>query len=97
MSDIVSVDALLKDMFPLPGMPLKQWVVDLRREAAWERETCPRLTPDDHEDNTGITCRNAQMFVPWTFLEHDCCEFCNDLYERHRDAPMVQTWLAEDE
>lgn len=95
MSALTTFDSLLKDMYPLPGTLLKQWVVDQRREAAWERETCPRLTPAEHDDNTGIACRNSMCSVPWTHLAHDCCYFCNDLGARYEQTPEVQAWLAE--
>ena len=95
MATIKTIDSLLRDMHPLPGTPLKQWVVDQRREAAWERETCPRFTPAEHDDNTGIVCRNSITSVPWTHLEHDCCSFCNDLGARYESTPEVQAWLAE--
>lgn len=95
MSTLTTFDALLKDMYPLPGTPLKQWVVDQRRESRWESETCPRFTPGEHEDNTGVECRNSITSVPWTHLAHDCCYFCNDLGERYEQTPEVQAWLAE--
>ena len=96
MSDTLTrFDQLLKDSFPLPGTPLKQYVVDRRREAEWERETCPRFTPAEHEDNTDIECRNSMTSVPWTHLAHDCCYFCNDLGERYEKTPEIQAWLAE--
>ena len=90
-----TVDALLKDMYPLPGTPLKQWVVDQRRESQWESETCPRFTLAEHEDNAGTECRNSLASVPWTHLEHDWCYFCGDLHGRYEKTPEVQAWLAE--
>lgn len=92
---ITTISMLYKDHFPLPGHRLKQYVADGRREAAWERETCPRFMPAQHDDNTGLECRNSMQKVPWTFLEHDCCYFCNDLCERYQEEPEVKAWLAE--
>lgn len=45
-----STDSLFKDIYPRPGERIKQWVVDVRREDAWARETCPRFTMDPHND-----------------------------------------------
>ena len=33
MTTIKTFDSLLHDMYPMPGTPLKQWVVDQRRNA----------------------------------------------------------------
>jgi hypothetical protein len=90
---LISMNDLFKDMSPQPGSRLKQWVVDTRREDAWERETCPRFPVPEHEDNTGAVCRNSHDRVPWTYLNHDCCEYCNDECERLRSEPQVQAWL----
>jgi hypothetical protein len=91
---IVSIDSLLKDMYPLPGQRIKQWVVDQRREDDWECETCPKIDIVSHEDNTGTTCRNVGP-LPWTFLDHDCCYTCGELHEATRTLAVVQEWLAE--
>ena len=93
--DIEAFDRAIRDRYPMPGEKLKQYVVDERREAEWECETCPRFTPAEHEDNTGTECRNSMSSVPWTHLAHDCCYFCNDLGERYEQTPEVQAWLAE--
>lgn len=94
MSVLVSMSALFKDMYPRPGDRLKQWVVDQRREAKWERETCPRVSIAEHKDNTDAWCRNAGL-TPWTFLSHDCCSTCCDLHEATESRADVQAWLAE--
>jgi hypothetical protein len=86
-------DALLKDLYPLPGTRLKQWAVDSRREAAWERETCPRFDVPVHEDNCGRQCRNFGP-TPWTFLDHDSCYVCCDMYEDKGQYEPVTTWLG---
>lgn len=47
----VSMNALMKDMYPLPGTLIKQWVVDRRKERAWTEATCPRVEVPPHGDN----------------------------------------------
>jgi hypothetical protein len=93
VTTVTSMNALFKDMYPLPGTRLKQWVVDSRREAAWENDTCPRFDVAEHDDNTGTLCRNVGR-VPWTFLNHDCCHTCNEQLEAIENGPQVQAWLA---
>lgn len=92
---IEAFDATLKDMYPRPGDRIKQWVVDLRGEQKWESETCPKFDVADHKDNTGARCRNSGELVPWTYLEHDCCDGCCNMHEYVRESPSVQTWLTE--
>lgn len=83
-------------MYPLPGTPLKQWVVEQRREIEWERETCPRFAAPAHDDNTGLPCRNSGDDVAWSSRdEHDCCHDCNDEAGTLRSDPSVAAWLAE--
>jgi hypothetical protein len=94
-ANVTTMGALYKDVYPAPGTRIKQWVVDVRREHAWERETCPRIEVPTHEDNTGAVCRNAQTETPWSHLDHDCCYSCNDLQGATRDRADVQAWLAE--
>lgn len=90
---VTTFDGLVRDMYPLPGTRLKQWVVDQRREAAWGRETCPLVLTETHDDNTGAPCSNSGA-AQWLHLEaHDCCGDCNDLAESTRDRPDVATWL----
>ena len=84
----------MKDFYPLPGTRLKQYVVDQYREAAWERETCPRFDVEEHDDNTGLRCRNEGP-TPWTYLDHDCCHDCGDRHTALRDGPSVRAWLEE--
>ena len=92
---ISSLNETMKDVYPRPGTRIKQWVVDARREQQWERDTCPRIVMNDHEDNTGAPCRNCYGSVPWTYLDHDCCQICGDEHERIRMRPDVQAWLTE--
>lgn len=94
MADCIDIGALFKDMYPAAGTRLKRWVVDRRREAAWERDTCPKVHVGGHDDNTGASCRNAGL-VPWAYLDHDCCEVCCDLHERLSARTDVAAWLDE--
>lgn len=82
---------MLRDMFPLPGQLIKQWVVDARRERKWEKETCPRRGVRAHDDNTGALCRNEGA-VPVVDLAHDCCGFCDDSMEEAAQASDVLAW-----
>lgn len=92
--DTVSFDALLRDLHPLPGQRVRQWVVDTRKREEWKRATAPRIHVSDHMDNTGIECRNGGS-VPVYALEHDCCGHCNDVYAVAAGNPEVAEWLAE--
>jgi hypothetical protein len=94
--NVVAFDVSMRDMYALPGTQLKQWVVDARREAAWERDTCPLVLTETHNDNTGIQCRNSGA-AQWMHLEHDCCSECDDLHEATRTRPDVVAWLASRE
>lgn len=93
--DLQSMSALFKDMYPQPGERIKQWVVDTRREDQWEQKTCPRFETSEHDDNTGIECRNSASKVPWTHLEHDCCNECCSMHEHFQRDAVVRTWLDE--
>lgn len=90
----VSMTATFKDLYPEAGTRIKQWVVELRREFAWERETCPRAQSPPHRDNTDLDCRNVPT-ASWLDLErHDCCGDCNDLAARLADRPDIAAWRA---
>lgn len=96
--DVVDISQTFKDMYPPSGGLIKQWVVDLRREHEWERETCPAITVATHEDNTGLTCRNSTEPTGTTlycFLHHDCCEVCDDLADSLAERADIAAWLAE--
>lgn len=84
-ADLVTFDSVLKDLFPLPGQPVKQWVLDARAERAELERTGKRIAVPAHLDNTGAGCRNVG---PATLVEdawtHDCCGICNDLGEAAR-------------
>lgn len=93
---LASWDAVLKDLYVPPGTVLKQWVMDMRRESAWERETCPRVATTAHEDNTGCECRNSNDDdASWRHLDHDCCDVCEALHDATASRPDVVAWLAE--
>lgn len=89
-----SFDQMMRDHYPLPGTRLKQYVVDSRREYAWERETAPRIYMKQHADNTGALCRNDGG-TPLPFLEHDCCHVCNRMLASVATWPDVAEWLTE--
>jgi hypothetical protein len=90
---ITSVSSTMKDFFPLPGTRIKQYVVDTRREHAWERETSPRIDVPEHDDNCGSPCRNIGS-APWPYLDHDSCHVCGVLHEYTSKQPDVVVWLA---
>lgn len=90
----MNIGDAVRDLFALPGTRLKQWVVDVRRERAWEHRTCPRVLTSVHNDNTGLKCRNSGE-VSWADLDsHDCCHECNDLAGMTVDRADVAAWLA---
>lgn len=92
---VTSFTVVMKDMYPLSGTRMKQWVVETWRGLAWERETCPRIFIPVHDDNTGIQCRESGP-TQWTHAEmHDCCAICNEMAEGARRDPPVVQWLAE--
>lgn len=90
-----SFDQMLRDHYATPGTRLKQYVVDSRREYAWERETCPKVFVFAHTDNTGASCRNSGQQTPFAYLNHDCCHPCNDFAELIKERDEIRAWLAE--
>lgn len=93
--NLKNFDGIMHDFYALPGTRLKQYVVDYRREDKWELETCPVLEIEEHDDNTGASCRNVGR-TAWSHLDHDCCYLCNERMEAaatHDDR--VQEWLKE--
>lgn len=90
-------DAAMKDRYPLPGTRIKQYVVDERKDMAWERATCPRVPVAAHDDNTGAQCREAGDVLWRDLSHHDCCGICNDLAEANAGRADVAAWLAERE
>lgn len=94
METLVSMDAALKDRYPLPGTRIKQYVVDERRDAAWERDTCPKVSVPTHVDNTGASCGGDESL--WIHLFHDdCCDVCSDAAEQVASRPDIMAWRAE--
>lgn len=89
---LASFDSTLKDLYPLPGQRLKQWVVDDRRETAWANETAPRVYLRGHDDNTLLPCRNAGD-VRYHDLDHDACDVCGALHEAFAREPRVKAWI----
>ncbi len=95
-STSVSVTHLFKDLYPRAGDRIKQWVIDSRRERAWDLETCPSVSLPPHKDNTDADCRNVPSAVWIDLAQHDCCHECNDVAEAMEvNEPAVVAWLAE--
>lgn len=92
--DVSSYDDMMRDLHPIPGTRLKQYVVDMRRDQAWTRATCPRVDVPAHDDNTGLRCRN-RLSVIWDALDHDACGVCNDLMDVTRQREDVAAWRVE--
>jgi len=97
---ITTIACIYKDYYPMPGERIKQYVVDGRRETAWERETCPKFKIAGHVDNCDdgrgySTCFNAGMVTWDALVSHPHCETCNDFGETLRDDARVLSWLAE--
>jgi len=99
MVDLRSHDAVIRDLYPSPGEPVKQWAVDERELARWARETCPTVAVWPHRDNTGADCRNAgagsHEMVAWRHLAHDCCYWCGNLHQVAADRADIAAWRAE--
>ena len=102
MSDLHSFDTTMKDVYPLPGTRIKQWVVDMRREDEWERETCPRLAVPNHYDECDdIEAASGALRVctgsgstQWRALALRDCRFCEGYYHGASRLPEVVAWLA---
>lgn len=78
MATCVNFDRLLREMFPAPGEPTKQWVLDARAARAELERTGARLSVPVHLDNTGLICRHAsRQTLIADMAQHDCCSFCN--------------------
>lgn len=94
-SRLASVDAAYRDMYPRAGDRIKQWVIDRRREDAWEGETCPRFAIAEHDD-TGMPCSNGGRASTWMTLNyHGSCSTCGVLATANRDTPEMVAWFAE--
>lgn len=91
--NVTSLRETMRDFYPRAGERLKQYVVDMRRENAWESATCPRVDLAGHEDNTGARCRNEGPTL-WTHLDHDCCETCGRRHIFERSRSDITAWIV---
>lgn len=95
-------DAMMKDVYPLPGARIKQWVVDMGREQDWERETCPRLDVPDHYDEcddieatSGDLRKCASVGVTsWQDIHGRDCRFCDGFSQAAQLLPEMIAWFA---
>lgn len=94
MINIASMDDTLKDLYPLPGERIKQYVVDGRTNDAWEHATCPTVEVSHHEDNTGASCCSGPVRWRDLAMAH-CCSTCSDIAERDASRPDIVAWRAE--
>lgn len=106
---ITTVAVYYKDHYPQPGERIKQYVVDERRERAWEEQTAPRFNVDPH-DREGCQLHDDPECEYCKVLTHACpcagessllelrdadCDVCNALYEKSLSEPRVIAWFAE--
>lgn len=83
--DTTSFDQMMKDLFPKPGEPMKQWVLDARAARRELERTGKRVAVPPHRDNTDIDCRNVgDATLVYDLEHHDCCHVCNELGEASR-------------
>lgn len=92
--NIVSMDGLLKDLYPQPGSRIKQWVVEDRAVRAWERDTCPRYAVPAHDCDDGVQCPSSGC-TQFIDILHAECDSCSELADKLRAAPEVAAWWAE--
>jgi hypothetical protein len=93
---VTNMTDIMKDMYPQAGSRIKQWVVDRRREAKWENETCPVSIVSEHRDNTDAPCRNVPSAIWLALHQHDCCHVCNDQAEHEQQERCdVHNWLVD--
>jgi hypothetical protein len=91
---LTSMNDIFKDMYPQAGTRIKQWVVDQRKEREWVVATCPTVRMSEHEDNTGMSCRNVGRPI-WDDLAHDCCIVCNVAMDATSGRADVVAWHTE--
>lgn len=78
-SNVISFGQMMKDLFPLPGQPVKEWVLKARAERAELERTGKRVSVEPHDDNCGSPCRNVgPATLVYDMATHDCCGECND-------------------
>lgn len=93
MSDLETIDSALKDRYPAPGTRIKQYVVDERKQAEWDRQTCPMIPVDSHLDNEGFGCCSGQVL--WIDLRDYCCNTCDAIKGKTYDSAIMRLWVAE--
>lgn len=94
MASSTSVTATMKDLYTLPGTRIKQWVVELRRNLAWEDETCPLVFVPEHDNDQGSRCDSSGHTTQWRRLSNHECQFCNDLQDATIGRLDVAEWRA---
>lgn len=100
--DLTSFDATMRDMYAAPGTRLKQWVVDMRREDEWERETCPKLAVPHHYDECDdIEAASGELYpcanvgpTSWRTLCLTDCRFCDGFAQAAQCLPEMLAWFA---
>lgn len=100
--DLHSFDATMKDAYPLPGTRIKQWVVDMRREDEWARETCPRLdVPHHYDECDDIEAASGDLRVcasvgstSWQDIHMRDCRFCDGFAHGALGRPEMVAWFA---
>lgn len=101
--NLTSFDDTMKDMYPLPGSRLKQWVVDVRREDVWASETCPVLdVPEHYEDWDDTEAVSGELRVcassgrtSWQDIRGRECQFCDGFAQGALKVPEMVAWFAE--
>src|SRR6185436_7881931 len=84
-----------RDLYPVPGTRIKQWVVDMRKEDEWVAATCPAVAWPEHLDNTGLPC-SSLLLASWIErFSHNCCSTCGDVAAQVENDPMIAAWRAE--
>lgn len=81
--NLTTLDSMMKDLFPWPGQPVKEWVLKARAERAELERAGRRVAVAGHDDNTGWNCRNVgPATLVHDLVQHDCCGTCNWQGER---------------
>ena len=79
---VAPFDSMMRDLFPQPGEPVKDWVIAARAERAELERTGKRVAVAPHNDNCGGGCRNVgPATLVHDMAHHDCCYTCNDAAE----------------
>lgn len=72
----------------------KRYLYKSVAEEQWERETCPRVYVEQHDDNTELQCRNWGSTL-WTWLDHDACDQCNLIMGETMVRADIMMWRIE--